>query len=330
MTAERALPDANATARRWLSVHVFLGDPVEAERYLRERLEPVVQRWRASGALERWFFIRYWEGGPHLRIRLCGPVAQDEGRVLATFAEDIASFSTANPPTREDYYRAHPFDGQPVAIDALPWFAEGTVARIDYEPETLRYGGADTMAANEDLFCLSSRIALNVCRVTEGNRTGRLSAAFALMATAILACGESMVDVGAYFERYGALWAARTGLASLPPQAASAEQLAMLRQLQAEAAGAGQGRSLYAAWAAGVRELAAQLRRAHAAGRLGVPFTGEATVGDAMCRRAVLDIVGSQIHMLNNRLGVPPAGEFLLAGSLARAAHALERQGEVA
>jgi thiopeptide-type bacteriocin biosynthesis protein len=312
----------------WLSVHVFLADPVQSERYLRERLEPVIARWRAAGMLERWFFIRYWEGGPHLRIRLRGPIATDEAQAIATLGEGIASFCSAEPPTREAYYAAHSFDGRPVDVDSLPWFAEGTVARIDYAPETARYGGADGIDANEALFDLSSRIALNVCQVTTGNRTGRLSSVFSLMATALLACGEDLAGVGRYFQRYGTLWAARG--AGLPTPAPSAEQLAMLRRLEVQAADGWPGRSVHAAWAAGVRGLATHLRQLHADGRLVAPVTGEVANDAEAGERAVLDIVGSQVHMLNNRLGVPPAGEYFLAGAVARAALALQSQDAVA
>lgn len=312
----------------WLSVHVFLADPVQSERYLRERLEPVVARWRAAGVLDRWFFIRYWEGGPHLRIRLCGSIATDQAQAIAVLGEGIASFCSVDRPTREAFYAAHSFDGRPVDVDSLPWFAEGTVARIDYVPEIGRYGGMDGIEANEALFDLSSRIALNVCQVTEGNRTGRLSTAFSLMASALLACGEDLAGVGRYFQRYGTLWAARG--AGLPTPAPSAEQLTMLRRLEVQAAEGWPGRSVHAAWAAGVRELATHLRQLHADGRLVAPTTGEAGADDEAGERAVLDIVGSQIHMLNNRLGVPPAGEFFLAGAVARAALALQHQDEVA
>ena len=117
----------------WLSLHVFLSDPVRTERYLRERLHPAIQRWRADRLLDRWFFIRYWEGGPHLRIRLAGPIAENEAHATAVLSDRIAEFCADVPPTRDEYYRGHTFDGQPVVVDDLPWYAEGTVANIGYQ-----------------------------------------------------------------------------------------------------------------------------------------------------------------------------------------------------
>lgn len=318
--------------RDWLSMHLFLSDPVRTERYLRERLDPAIQRWRAQDALQGWFFIRYWEGGPHLRIRLCGHIAQDETQVRETLSQGIAEFLADAPPTREAYYAEHAFDGQAVAVDALPWYPEGTLARIDYQPETLRYGGEHAIEANERLFELSSRLALALCRATEGSPSARLSSAFALMAAAILACDEDLPGLGAYYQQYGSVWAQMIGreaaqTAVSPP---SQEQLGMLLRLEQEAAAGWQGRSPHAVWALGVRELAGELRSLHRQGLLTMPYEGSATVGDEMCRNAVLGIVGSQIHMLNNRLGVPPAGEFLLARIVGGAANALRQQDAMA
>jgi thiopeptide-type bacteriocin biosynthesis protein len=278
--------------------------------------------------LARWFFIRYWEGGPHLRIRLAGPLAQDEDEVIAVLSEGIANFRSSAPPTREEYYAGHFFDGHPIAADDLPWYPEGSVARIDYQPETLRYGGEHAMEANEQLFELSSRLALHVGNATVGSGNGGLSSAFVLMAAAIFACGEDLEGLGAYFEQYGAVWASMAGR-TMPGSAApqpSEGQMSLLCRLEREAAAGWEGNSAHAIWGAGVRQLAERLRTLHAEGRLAMPYAGRPTVGEDMCRNAVLGIVGSQIHMLNNRLGIPPAGEFLLARIVSGAVHALKQR----
>lgn len=317
---------------KWLSVHVFLADPVQAERYLRERLDPAIRRWRDAGVLDRWFFIRYWEGGPHLRIRVSGRIAGDEDGVVGALAEGIDGYRSGDPPAREEYYRAHSLDGRQVDLDELPWFEDGTVARIDYEPEITRYGGEHALAASETLFGLSSRIALDTCRLTEGQPAGRLSVAFALMAVAILASGEGLTGVAEYCRHYGAYWESRAGReaaeVAVPPP--GREQLALLRRLEAQAAAGREDGSVHAAWGAGIRGLAEHLRELHREGRLVSPYSGRATVGEEACRWAVLGIVGSQVHMLNNRLGVPPAGERLLAGALARAAEAAMHEDAIA
>ena len=312
----------------WLSLHVFLSDPVQTERYLRERLHPAIQRWRADRLLDRWFFIRYWEGGPHLRVRLAGPIAENEAHATAVLSDRIAEFCSDVPPTRDEYYRGHTFDGQPVVVDDLPWYAEGTVANIGYQSEIIRYGGEAAVGASEQLFELSSQLALGVCKANQGNQNGVLSSAFGLMAAAVLACGEDLRGLGAYFEQYGAVWASISGrdMREGAPSEASDGQMTLLLRLQQEAAAGWQGKSAHGVWAAGVRELIGHLKSLHEQGTLVLPFDRRPTVGDDMYKGAVFGVVGSQIHMLNNRLGVPPAGEVLLARLLVGAANALSQR----
>lgn len=62
---------------RWLSFHVFL--PGAFETFLVDYLLPAVTAGLAAGRLKRFFFIRYSEGGYHLRLRfLPGPAAGAE------------------------------------------------------------------------------------------------------------------------------------------------------------------------------------------------------------------------------------------------------------
>ena len=312
----------------WLSLHVFLADPVQSERYLRDCLAPAIARWRADQVLERWFFIRYWEGGPHLRVRLAGPIAHDGQHAMAMLAEPIAGFRAQHPPTREAYYSGHVFDGQPVVEDELPWYPDGSVVNIGYQPELLRYGGQYAIDASEQLFELSSRLALSVCKATGNNQDARLSSAFVLMAAAVLACGEGLPGVATFFAQYGSLWTSSVGRAVQDTAAQpSQDQMRLLFRLEQEAQAGWTGNSAHAVWAAGVRQLAERLRALHAEGRLNLPFDGRTSVGEEMCRNSVLGIVGSQIHMLNNRLGIPPAGEFLLARLLVAGATTLNQPG---
>ena len=51
----------------WASFHVFL--PGRVEPFLRGPLLRGVKEERARGRLRRFFFLRYGEGGPHLRLR---------------------------------------------------------------------------------------------------------------------------------------------------------------------------------------------------------------------------------------------------------------------
>lgn len=320
------------TARRWLSVHVFLADPALQERYLCEHVKPRLREWRSTGRVSQWFFIRYWEGGPHLRIRLAGDVANDPASVIEALRAGIGAWQSASPPQRDSYYRGHAFDGVPVDVAALPWYPEGSVELIEYVPETQRYGGPQALAASESLFELSSELALSVCRSAPQGLTARLSVAYSLMAASALATVPAIVGVGAFFRNYAAYWSQHSAqtralaaqLAERPSEA-TAEQLAVLRRLAQSRGDERSERNAVGTWAAGVRKLVTELKILSLAGDLHAPFGGARAVDEPACERAVQSIVGSQIHMLNNRLGVVPVAELLLATTLARAARPAER-----
>ncbi|MBW5486819.1 thiopeptide-type bacteriocin biosynthesis protein [Streptomyces bambusae] len=158
----------------WLSWHVHV--PADAEGtdrltpLVREQLPALLAPLRAAGLLRRWFFIRYWEGGPHLRIRLlprpgAGPAGTPgvlDTAVRQAFADvprdghdpegylasigDLAAASTASDPTVD----------RRLATTVLP----PGVHAARYVPETDRYGTGAALEATEEVFMLSSELAL--------------------------------------------------------------------------------------------------------------------------------------------------------------------------
>lgn len=158
----------------WLSWHVHV--PADAEGtdrltpLVREQLPALLAPLHAAGLLHRWFFIRYREGGPHLRIRLlprpgtgsrATPDALD-AVVRRAFADvprdghdpegylasigDLAAASIASDPTVD----------RRLAATVLP----PGVHAAGYVPETDRYGTGAALAATEEVFMLSSELAL--------------------------------------------------------------------------------------------------------------------------------------------------------------------------
>ncbi|MEM9556682.1 MAG: thiopeptide-type bacteriocin biosynthesis protein [Acidobacteriota bacterium] len=67
----------------WTSVHIHLESVgAAADTFLIDHLRPELDRELAAGGLRRWFFLRYSEGGPHLRLRfLPTPRRASRGRV---------------------------------------------------------------------------------------------------------------------------------------------------------------------------------------------------------------------------------------------------------
>lgn len=174
---------ADAERGAWHSVHLFLGGALYGapfDRVLAGVAVPWVRELERRGWIDRWFFIRYGERGPHLRLRVHGEAERIGGEVapaLRAWAEErfpgVSSElpeppTTTRPPSDED-------DPPPDVVAVVP---------VAYEPEWDRYGGRAGLPVAEALFHRSSEAALRLLEGTEGKRPARLGRA--LLATATL------------------------------------------------------------------------------------------------------------------------------------------------
>lgn len=128
------------------------------------------------GDVDRWFFIRYRDPAPHLRLRFHG--------TPRTLAADLL-------PALHDW--AHDLRRAGLAADL----------RLDsYTPETDRYGGPAALADAERVFHADSLVALAALRLARAARTtpGELLAAVNLTATAqaFLAARPTPLPVGGW------------------------------------------------------------------------------------------------------------------------------------
>ena len=122
------------TASDWHTLVVWTqGSRLDVDRLLLDVLAPLADGAVATGAIKRWFFIRYSEGGEHLRLRL-------DGAGSALLAEWSAAVRAAT--------------GLTVTVGS-------------YEPEVIRYGGPSQLAAAETVFCTSTQLALALLRRAE-------------------------------------------------------------------------------------------------------------------------------------------------------------------
>ena len=127
---------------RLLSVHLHFAGALydtTCDEVLLRVVEPLVNRWTEAGLTRRFFFVRYGEEGPHVRLRL--EVLDDGPPLRAKLAEVIAAL-------------ARP---EAIAAGGLPAI---DVRWVNYEPELDRYGGPAAISVAEDIFDLSSRTAL--------------------------------------------------------------------------------------------------------------------------------------------------------------------------
>lgn len=275
----------------WLSAHLFW--PGSLDDLLRKYVTPLVAHCFRQQLATGFFFIRYAEGGPHVRLRLKASLAAHSTLAIC-MEQRFTRFLRS-----QDRDRA----GRP-AVAA----AEARVQFMPYEPEMARYGGPPGLPIAEVFFEASSRAALSWLRTQASEADSqRLPTALALhtvFAAACLCRPPLAID---WLRRYTDDW--------LPhdPQAGPAQRAHWLA-LFAER---------YEWHRPALTALVARHWQPIAASRV-LPrwLTGFAAAAHqaAECyQQAVADpvqrqvIYASLLHMTNNRLGVPNHDEAFVA-----------------
>ena len=128
-----AVTRAFGLGSEWLYYKLYCG-PVVAGRILREAIGPLAATLRASGLIDGWFFVRYNDPDPHLRVRWHLPDPGRLGEVLQLVQAQLA-----------------PFSG-----DQGIWKTQTDT----YYRELERYG-TRTIGCAEDLFCWQSQALLD-------------------------------------------------------------------------------------------------------------------------------------------------------------------------
>lgn len=299
----------------WRAWHIFVQSGDALDRVLIEGLLPEA---RNLGDAVGFFFLRYWENGPHVRARFRGldDVAFIAlGNRLQSCARSIVEAMPAATETPLNLNLAESWQNNP----RIPRFAPGATVEIMYEPEYRRYGGRHGLLINERLFDASSRLALAIIDKTIDTPALRQSIALTLTATAISLVAKGRANSYEFLDGMKEYWRS-----FLSDPAASEEQAR-----QAYAAGSSEFQTMLLPFTTPsaasplpplaerwLRILSAhfeQLRALAADNLLIHPLTGVPAGDQAEIEAALQNIMLSQIHMMNNRLGIVPQQEFYFA-----------------
>ncbi|MEY9842195.1 thiopeptide-type bacteriocin biosynthesis protein [Streptacidiphilus sp. EB103A] len=299
-----AVTPASSRGRTWSSLHCFLyWRPEHTDTFLTATLTPLMEALRTSGRIEEWFFIRYAENGPHLRIRALGadPATTEELHEHLTEAVRAAPYPIGD--QVEQAYRRTA--GDPEALRG-----HGEVRETAYEPETERYGGAAALPVAEEVFCQSSRIAAAAVACTPQHGQ-RLAAATDFVLATALALDLDPLDTVRWLRRGVIAWRGYSESTSLAPttvqgsalDAAATQSAAVVRRWHDIHSSSASGTRLRDQWGACVKAARSRLE-----------------VDDAVSRERWLQVWSSQLHMQLNRMGVLPDEErslyWFIASSL--------------
>lgn len=143
-------------ANEWISVHAWYYDVDRQDELLDVCIRPLTESMRKDGLASRYFFIRYWAGGPHIRLRVV-PEEGQELRCRAVMEHTLTAYLAENPSCPPPGTFNWGYRG----VDPV---ADNTWQYVAYEPEVERYGGEEGIRFAEEHFHQSSIIAFDIIR----------------------------------------------------------------------------------------------------------------------------------------------------------------------
>lgn len=146
---------------KWKSLYIYCHN-IEFQEKLMMELEPILDT-----MTQEWFFIKYWRGGPHIRLRFHDSVENIKEEIEGVVDKFFENNKVDNL-DRDIYYSRISFDGKKEDSSKLPWHESGTWFYEDYIPEYERYGEGKLMEISENIFFHSSRLALSIFKNVKG------------------------------------------------------------------------------------------------------------------------------------------------------------------
>lgn len=185
--------------KKWLAAYLYCPEPWD--KFLVEAVHPFVDVVLKEKLAEQFFFIRYWERGPHIRLRFKGEAdILDETlkpKLVSYFGDYFAKNNSVR--TEPDWVKSLPENQQ--------WFPNNSIQFIEYEPEIKRYGGPIGMAISEKQFEISSRCVLAVLRECKSWDYDRaLGAAIQLHLSFAFAMGMTLHETVQFFSFVSKGW----------------------------------------------------------------------------------------------------------------------------
>jgi len=129
---------------KWISLHVYYSGSLSI--LLTKGIYPSIKDLFKKGDIDQFFFIRYFEKGPHIRIRV--RIINDPDYVISFLSANINQYMNSVPSSYGD-------------VKKDDWYPNNSIQPIDYEPEVIRYGGYFGIEIAEKHFMYSSQLVID-------------------------------------------------------------------------------------------------------------------------------------------------------------------------
>lgn len=149
--------------KKWLSLYIYYKNEQKKDEFIQlisDKMEFLIQ----AKLIEKWFFIRYWEGGPHIRLRIL--IDPKNNQFIINFINDLKKFIYDNP-NKDKFSKIEYLKNIKKFQDKnsnFLWHEDGDIIKVPYVPEYKRYGGIDLMPLTETMFQYSTRLVVNLLK----------------------------------------------------------------------------------------------------------------------------------------------------------------------
>ncbi|MUN35309.1 lantibiotic dehydratase C-terminal domain-containing protein [Actinomadura litoris] len=318
----------------WVSLHAFhQGDQ---DRLLREAVAPLARELTDGGRIAGWFFLRYWDGGPHVRLRALPSAGTPPEEIEQAFTKHVGAYlrdHPSEPSMGEDEY-ARTAEMLASWEEVEPGFAtlqpNDTVVPVPYRREHDRYGYGAAIEAVERHFTDSSELAMRLL-VSGASAGERSTAAFAMLLLAWLTCEPDPARLVGWISSAPRREDPAAPLA--PPPEPDAERLdkgvAVARRMRALTTldPGHPGKGLLVEWLRSVRTLRGALQEELDRGALRPPPSGWEGPGRVVADLSVLTVVDICAHLVCNRLAVDLPAEIGLRRLAVAALESITEKG---
>jgi thiopeptide-type bacteriocin biosynthesis protein len=182
---------SNNKSESWVSVYLYYNDPLDD--FLKYAVTPFVKNALNQQLAEHFFFIRYWDHGPHIRLRL---ICNSDKKKLVLKNSIRIYF--------EEYFLKHPSfrDDRLYSKNVRDTLISNNSIRfIQYKPELRRYGGKIGVAIAEKQFEISSSTVISILQeVQQWNNDRALGAAIEMHLLMLLALSLSKQNMIEFFD----------------------------------------------------------------------------------------------------------------------------------
>lgn len=165
----------------WISYYVYIWDLNAVDRLIN-----IIVSHLKEHKITNYFFIRYWEGGPHIRIRVKYNKSISPKFIYKILSLSTQEFFSKNPMSstvrldKNEFYKKSFTDGKNINVDDYPWYKNGEIVKSKYIPEIDRYGGVKMIEKSEESFIYSSDLVASILKFEPsfGNKISFLFAIF--------------------------------------------------------------------------------------------------------------------------------------------------------